>query len=111
MTREQIRLVLQRASAEELEKSGSRDGPLMQEGLRRIMNGETTIEELSASLTAVAALKSLLPPRSTAPAKIDIFSEPLTASADETAEAIVAEPALELESSGRRWSAQAIWWN
>ncbi|HHW74584.1 MAG TPA: Flp pilus assembly complex ATPase component TadA [Firmicutes bacterium] len=104
MTREQIRLVLQRASAEELHEKAVEQGmvPLMQEGLRRIMNGETTIEEVVRVAYSGSGAEELVAAAApAAPAKIDLFGEALdTVSARETAEAVVAEPALELESSG-----------
>jgi len=48
ITREQIRLILLRSSTEELHEKALEEGmaPLLQEGLRRIMNGETTVEEV-----------------------------------------------------------------
>ena len=100
MTREQIRLVLERANADVLQEKAVEEGmvPLMQEGLRRIQNGETTVEEVVRVAYSGTGLEEIA---AAAPAQIEPYSEVSeTAPAAAPAEEAIPEPALELESSG-----------
>ena len=104
MTREQIRLVLERATSEELHERAVEQGmiPLMQEGLRRILSGETTVEEVIRVAYSGGGAEEVAAAGHAAPAKIDLFGAGATAApgVDVIGEAVAVEPALELESSG-----------
>jgi len=110
MNREMIRLVLQRASTDELFEKAVEQGmvPLLQEGLRRIENGETTVEEVirvaytgsgadELQVIEPTAQASFVVPAVESEAPTPSFELP---SVDTTAPAPSAEPALQLESSG-----------
>lgn len=106
MNREMIRLILERASADELFDKSLEMGmvPLLQEGLSRIEKGETTIAEVARvaySGTGIDELQEIEPvvlPSMAFPAA----GETATGypAAEEAAPDAAPEPALQLESSG-----------
>ncbi|MGB4682072.1 MAG: ATPase, T2SS/T4P/T4SS family [Dethiobacteria bacterium] len=110
MTREIVRLVLQRASTEELFEKAVEQGmvPLLQDGLRRIENGETTVEEVirvaysGAGAEEIPVVEPTVQPSFVVPAfesESDVAVLDLHPD-DEEAPAPSVEPALQLESIG-----------
>ncbi|MGI6707506.1 MAG: GspE/PulE family protein, partial [Dethiobacteria bacterium] len=110
MNREMIRLVLQRASTDELIERAVEQGmvPLLQEGLRRIENGETTVEEVirvaytGSGADELQVIEPAVQASFTVPAVESEAGAPSVEilPAGEAAPAPSAEPALQLESSG-----------
>ncbi|MGB3914634.1 MAG: ATPase, T2SS/T4P/T4SS family [Dethiobacteria bacterium] len=102
ITREQIRLILLRSSTEELHEKALEEGmaPLLQEGLRRIMNGETTVEEvIRVAYSGVGVDEPVFEPAVPAGIALSGTTPPTVPAIGEEA-AVAVEPALDLESSG-----------
>lgn len=107
MTRDQVRLVLEGAPAEQLLKKAMEQGmvPLLQEGVRCIMRGETTVEEVIRVAYSGAGIDEMVHQPAAAPpvpANAPLPESPAAGSVAPPAGAAIlaAEPALELEASG-----------
>ena len=109
VNRDLAHLILKRVSAEELREKAFEQGmvPLLQEGLRRIENGETTVAEVARVAYSASGIDELqvVEPAATPTfafpaveeAGADSFELPAT---DEAVAPAAPEPALQLESSG-----------